>query len=238
MYSKQTILVMDLFEKKTKLSDNPSYYCIMLLTFCEYLRREHYLSKYFTVILFFRRMSRSEETRLCLRRGHKSSAATVTLLAVSFYLIFTTLPVTVCYVLQLIFVQGPTDITLEEMALHPTWQRHFRFFAIRKIIEEIGMSHYACNFFIYVLTGKLFRLEMRLLSYSLFCKDKMRRWRSQQYNGFNAPSSKLPLPPTLGVIAPPSENNVAPATLTSEEAQPHDSFLPSNHNGNGNGVAI
>ena len=150
-------------------------------------------------------MSRNEETRLCLGKGHKSSAATVTLLAVSFYLIFTTLPVTVCYALQFNFDVGPMNMTMAEIEGSAKWQRHFRFFAIRKIVEEIGMSHFACNFFIYILTGKLFRLELRLLSYQLFCKDKMRRWRSKQYNGFDRKKSMLLPQPTLGVITPVPE---------------------------------
>ena len=182
-------------------------------------------------------MSRSEETRLCLRKGHKSSAATVTLLAVSFYLIFTTLPVTVCYALQFSFSEGPMDLTLEEMSENAKWQRHFNFYAIRKIIEEIGMSHYACNFFIYILTGKLFRLEMRLLSYRLFCKDKLRQWRTKQYNGFQTKESIVPAP-MLGIIAPlPETTTTGEYDKDVPEPKDSESFIPTS-NGNGNGVGM
>lgn len=71
------------------------------------------------------------------------------LLAVSFYVIATTLPVTICYVLVL---QFPDD--------HPRAELYWN---IRTVVEEIGLSHYACNFYIYVATGRIFRAELRRL---------------------------------------------------------------------------
>ncbi len=133
------------------------------------------------VIMETQRMSKSEETRLCLRKGHKSSAATVTLLAVSFYLIFTTLPVTVFYVLYLTFPEGNSYMTMDEISSDPTWQRHFTYYTIRTIVEELGMSHYACNFLIYFLTGKLFRRELKLLFFKYFCKDKLAKLRRGEF---------------------------------------------------------
>ena len=126
------------------------------------------------VICEIRRLTRSEKTRLCLKQTNKSSAATVTLLAVSFYLIFTTLPVTICYTLFLRFPEGSADMTDAEITADPTWQRHFAYYSFKTIIEELGMSHYACNFFIYLSTGKLFRKELRDVFLKTFKKDSYR----------------------------------------------------------------
>lgn len=91
------------------------------------------------------------------------SAATVTLLAVSFYLIFTTLPVTVCYVLYLGFPEGDSSLSVAEQSLDPTWIRYHVYRAVRTTVEELAMSKYACNFYIYLMTGIAFRRELRRL---------------------------------------------------------------------------
>ncbi|KAI0210569.1 hypothetical protein LSAT2_004656, partial [Lamellibrachia satsuma] len=117
------------------------------------------------VIKETRKLSRLEEKRTCLKqKRHKkggTSATTAMLLAVSFYLIFTTLPVTVCYTLYYNFPEG--DQTLSDSAIDadPTWQNYFTYWLTRAVIQEIGMSHYACNFIIYLLKGKVFREEVR-----------------------------------------------------------------------------
>ena len=82
------------------------------------------------------------------------------LLAVSFYLIITTLPVTICYALSLSFPEGDpaADYTTD-----PTWRRYFVYSNIRTLVEEMGLSHYACNFYIYLATGRVFRRELRRL---------------------------------------------------------------------------
>ena len=132
------------------------------------------------VIMEARKLAKTEETRLCLKRGHKSSAATVTLLAVSFYLIFTTLPVTLCYAMFFNFPIGMPHLTDDQIRTNPTWQRHFTYYTVKTIIQEIGMSHYACNFFIYLSTGKLFRRELALLILSLFCKHRQNSFSTGQ----------------------------------------------------------
>jgi len=98
------------------------------------------------------------------------SATTVMLLAVSFYLIVTTLPVTILYVLYLSFPQGDITLTGLDKAADPTWQRHFAYTEIRTVIEEIGLSHYACNFYIYLLTGRIFRRELQRLFATICCR--------------------------------------------------------------------
>ncbi len=130
------------------------------------------------VIKETRRMSKTEETRMCAKpKGHKSSAATITLLAVSFYLIFTTLPVTVLYALHFSFPAGSDGLTNEQVENDSTWQRHFNYYTLRTVIQEFGMSHYACNFFIYLLTGKVFRKALKMLFLRVFCKEKLEQLR-------------------------------------------------------------
>lgn len=99
------------------------------------------------------------------------SATTVMLLAVSFYLIVTTLPVTILYVLYLSFPEGDPKLTGLDKAADPTWKRHFAYNEIRTVIEEIGLSHYACNFYIYLLTGRIFRRELQRLFTTILCRN-------------------------------------------------------------------
>lgn len=80
------------------------------------------------------------------------------LLAVSFYLIITTLPVTICYALALSFPAGDPAVT--DHASDPTWRRYTIYSNIRTLVEEMGLSHYACNFYIYLSTSSVFRRQL------------------------------------------------------------------------------
>jgi len=84
------------------------------------------------------------------------------LLAVSFYLIAMTLPVTVVYAVVLNFgfpeVSPSIDVTSDS-----TWHRHLTYVTVRAVVQEVGMSHYAGNIFIYLATGKVFRSELRMI---------------------------------------------------------------------------
>jgi 7 transmembrane receptor (rhodopsin family) len=102
----------------------------------------------------------SADSVTAVSRVSGPSATTVMLLAVSFYLIVTTLPVTVVYAVYFSFPTGDpsTDVTSDV-----TWQRHLTYWTARTVVQEIGMSHYAGNFLIYVATGKIFRSELRRL---------------------------------------------------------------------------
>jgi len=93
----------------------------------------------------------------------RPSATTFTLLAVSFYLIATTLPVTVCYVLYLRFQEGDPAVPAGQRAADAAWSSHYTYHDVRTVVEELGMSHYACNFYIYLATGRCFRRELRRL---------------------------------------------------------------------------
>ena len=112
----------------------------------------------------------------------KSAATNAMLLTVSFYVIFTTLPATVVYVLGNAFpevrpayacvddVITTTHVTPtgdagapQENADMAAWRRFVIYYTVSKIVNEICLSHYACNFFFYFVTGREFRLALRRL---------------------------------------------------------------------------
>ena len=53
------------------------------------------------------------------------------LLAVSFFHITTTLPVTVCYSLYYSFPPGDFAVADADIAADPVWQRHLTYYAIK-----------------------------------------------------------------------------------------------------------
>lgn len=121
------------------------------------------------VIRELRRLSRVETQQLH-GRGQKTSATTVMLLAVSFYQIITTLPVTIVYALYFEFPSGSLEIPVSQVLQDPQWNRFFTYYLIQTIIKEYGTTHYAFNIFIYMITGKLFRKEVtKLLCMSKLC---------------------------------------------------------------------
>ena len=104
----------------------------------------------------------------------KNAATNVMLLTVSFYVIFTTLPATLVYVLANAFPEklptfhgacadGATTTGAPEDPEIVDWQRYVAYNMVRKVVNEICLSHYACNFFFYVVTGREFRLALRRL---------------------------------------------------------------------------
>jgi len=97
------------------------------------------------------------------KKQNKSAATNAMLLSVSFFVIFTTLPATVVYVLSVVFPEGEHfDAACQpvDMAGDRTWRRYVVYYTVRKIIDEICLSHYACNFFVFVVTGLEFRREL------------------------------------------------------------------------------
>ena len=101
------------------------------------------------VIREMRRVSRMEPSQLQGGPSQRTGTTTVMLLAVSFYQIITTLPISVVYALY-------------------TNQRDY-LLAVT-IIKEYGITHYAFNFIIYMVTGKMFRQEMKRLFLRPFSK--------------------------------------------------------------------
>lgn len=92
-----------------------------------------------------------------------SSTTTAMLLAVSFYLIATTLPVTVAYAIFFTFPMGDQQLLAAEpevLERDVTWRRHFAYWTVRTVIQEVSMSHFAGNFYIYLATGRIFRKQL------------------------------------------------------------------------------
>jgi len=107
------------------------------------------------VIREARRLSAYEQTQLH-GRSQKTSATTIMLLVVSFYLIVTTLPVTVVYVSGVNFPEVTS-------CSDPAMPRYWRYRLVRTVVEEIGITHFALNFYIYLVTGKQFRTEFKTM---------------------------------------------------------------------------
>jgi len=85
------------------------------------------------------------------------------LLSVSFYVIFSTLPATLVYVLMSMFPEGEYfDLACQpvDMSADPTWRQYVVYITVQKIVNEICLSHYACNFFLFAITGMEFRREL------------------------------------------------------------------------------
>jgi len=62
------------------------------------------------------------------------------LLSVSFYVIVTTLPATLVYVLAEQFPPGPHNMTNDEISEDITWQRYFQYITVRKVVEEVSYN--------------------------------------------------------------------------------------------------
>ncbi|KAL8598012.1 hypothetical protein ACOMHN_011437 [Nucella lapillus] len=92
--------------------------------------------------------------------SHNFTTTTITLLWVSFFLIFTTLPVTFVFAIQTVIPLGD-PMPLEDMGADPKWRGFIAYYATRVIIREIGMSHHVGNVFIYLATSRRFRQQVR-----------------------------------------------------------------------------
>lgn len=104
--------------------------------------------------------------------GGNSAASTVTLLSVSFYLILTTLPVTLVFTMQNAksLAPGRMCLTDDEIRIDSQWNRYFTFQSIRKVVDVVCFSHYCCYLLVYVATGKLFRLVLMDMCSCIKCK--------------------------------------------------------------------
>lgn len=89
------------------------------------------------------------------------TATTKMLLVVSFVLIFTTIPVSIVYSLKEKFPAGDYSYSIDNISDDVTWRRHLNFILVQEVIYDIGLVHYACNFYLYLLIGKKFRLAIK-----------------------------------------------------------------------------
>lgn len=91
------------------------------------------------------------------QRANNKVASTAMLLAVSFFVIAMTLPATVVNALESIYFNVNFCLSDFEIKQDEAWQNYFTYVTVRKFVEEICLSHYACNFFIFCITGSKFR---------------------------------------------------------------------------------
>ncbi|KAL3865709.1 hypothetical protein ACJMK2_043071 [Sinanodonta woodiana] len=97
----------------------------------------------------------------------KTTATTTMLLAASFFFILTTLPVSVAYALNNSFPPGRIHNSLLDINEDPTWRAHLRYYEARKIIYNVGLTHYVINFYLYLVAGDKFRRDVLVM---LRCK--------------------------------------------------------------------
>lgn len=119
------------------------------------------------VIREMKRLSKVEHVQL-QGSSQRTGSTTVMLLAVSFYQILTTLPVTIVYTLLLehdCSANKYLNCTIPEVM-----ERHYTFQLVLSVIKEYGLTHYAFNIFIYIITGKMFRQELKKLILRPFVK--------------------------------------------------------------------
>ena len=83
-------------------------------------------------------MISSERTNNVFQLSNTAAATTAMLLTVSFYVIATTLPATVVYVLEESFPKGSVHLSDAEITVDEHWQRFFRYLTVRRITEEVG----------------------------------------------------------------------------------------------------
>ena len=115
--------------------------------------------------------STNENQVIQRKPSSKILPTTITLLAVSFYRVFTTAPLTIIYLFQY-NVYGNPCLKTSEIAFDPTWQKFFKWLMFKKILDEIGISQYSCNIFIYIVTARHFRSELfRLVCLRTPCSD-------------------------------------------------------------------
>lgn len=108
------------------------------------------------IILAIRRLSIQTNSQ-SRKRASKLAKSSKTIIFVSLYFIFTLLPVTIVYALETSIPQGSPEMPPQTWAEDPVWRTFLSYLTIRKIVEEICLSSYAVNFFIYYRTRAKFR---------------------------------------------------------------------------------
>ncbi|KAK7115679.1 hypothetical protein V1264_001504 [Littorina saxatilis] len=103
-------------------------------------------------------------------RSSGNTASTLTLLSVSFFLVVTQLAATVVLNIQVAIPVGDLMLSDDEIRADGVWSSFFTYMDVRKIVEVVCLSHFACYFFVYALTGKHFRREVL---YLLTCHGKL-----------------------------------------------------------------
>lgn len=105
---------------------------------------------------------------------HKSlhRIPTFTLLTTSFYDIVAEVSVTVVQIIWPLFKTGNELMSDQEITNDAQWSIYITYRTLKCILDNIFWSRYACNFYIYLITGKTFRAEIKHLICCVFCRSK------------------------------------------------------------------
>lgn len=103
--------------------------------------------------------SMNSRNRAHCTKGKNCRPSTKTLLCISFFRIFTQLPVTLTYTIQNWYQFGEV-MSLENMPLDPVWKSFLQYWGVRVTIDAIGASHHALSIFIFYYSTKQFRNEI------------------------------------------------------------------------------
>ncbi|VDP65783.1 unnamed protein product [Echinostoma caproni] len=91
------------------------------------------------------------------RESSSFTATTIMLVILSFYLIACAVPPGIVYLTQFYLPVPDECLTAEAALCDPMWQQIINQTTVKEIIDVLCASHYALNFFIYILTYKGFR---------------------------------------------------------------------------------
>lgn len=90
----------------------------------------------------------------------RAVTTTFSLMVVSFYFIITTFPVSIVYTMRYSFMPSDSQIDVNS-------DRQAKYMLAKTIVDEIGMTHHACKFYIFLIAEKIFREEFVQLVTSL-----------------------------------------------------------------------
>ena len=114
-------------------------------------------------VLIIREIKRHSDTDASLKAIWQTT--TFSLLVVSFYFIVTTLPVSVVYAIRYYFI--PSAETVVDA------NRQAKYLLAKTVIEEIGITHFACKFYLFLFAERLFREEfVNVIRHLLCCRRR------------------------------------------------------------------
>ena len=119
-------------------------------------------------VLIIREVKRHSDTDASLKAIWQTT--TFSLLVVSFYFIITTLPVSIVYAIRYYFIPSAETVAVDA-------NRQAKYLLAKTIIEEIGITHFACKFYLFLLVERLFREEFVNVVRRVICcrrKDTVR----------------------------------------------------------------
>jgi len=110
-------------------------------------------------LLIIRQVKRLSEFELCCKE--RALTTTFSLLLVSFYVILTTFPVSIVYAIRYNFIPDGNALDVDP-------KKYADYMLAKTIVEEIGMTHHALKFYIFLAAERRFREEVVYVLTRLF----------------------------------------------------------------------